>query len=518
MKKTQIFLFVWIVSIIVQTPFLIAATLSNHREVIQTYSLSKIQGNRIPIYIYSDFGGGQVGDGVISDWQTADELASQAWHSVGYPELFINDTATALSPEHASIALGRKFPYRQVNDSNEEKKVREIEIKKIVVHVVDPGVENESEKIDHHPRSIALRKDGILFLGPDNGTLSCVCPEGSLAGIWKINTEVLSEISEIDLSSGGTFHGRDVFTELAVRIASGNVSLQECSIPYESLKLSKRFSDLETEKASETFRSEIINFESIKTDRCIKEWPRAKNWKEKFLGAFYLQVIQSPLASCETIRPKIFWIKTQDSENLIAIANQLTGNVYIGPNNGWGSSFVLGYPEDKVFLRQVSREVLKKLENGEFEVDEVYHQILASSEFQDRVFSIPLGYDEQVFYDKEGKAKVLSGYIWIDAYGNIKTTIRSDILFGLWDKNKPLSIEINGVQCKSIWADSFVNVSENQVFCYAGSSAASGYNPKRSIRYIEVSANGRFGKFGKDFFSHEACFPQTSQSITIWLP
>lgn len=514
MNKKRFVFFLGIISFIVLHFSLIAST-SYERERLDC---SNLCASRIPVYIYSDFGGGWISDRWISDWQTADELASQAWRSVGYPELFINDTAAALSPEHASIALGLKFPYREGILERRDRKKDCSSVKRIVVHVVDPGVENESDRGDHHPRSVVLRKDGVLFIGPDNGALSSAVPEGSLEGVWKVDIDSLSKISGIDLSSGGTFHGRDVFVELAVRIASGSLSWEECSLPYENLKLFKRFSDAEIEKARETFEGEILGFESVRTDFCIKEWPEAESWEARFSGAFYLQMAQSSLVSEGSFRPKVFWIDSPSKEASVAIVNRLTGNIYIGPNNGWGSSFFSRYPSDEVFFRQVSDELLKKLRSKDFDTKEIYDDIFSSPLFEEEVLSLPIGYEESIFYDESGKARFLFGRIWVDAYGNIKTTIRSDVLLRLWDKKKPLLIEINGIFRKSIWADSFVEVPEDQLFCYAGSSAAAGYNPKRSVRYIEISANGRFGKFGNDFFLNGNSFPKTAQSVSIWLP
>ncbi len=114
-----------------------------------------LSNSALPIYIYTDFGGGKNQRVAVSDPQTAYELASEAWSVAGQKELYINDSGKPLSPEDAREALAKTFPY--------DKNMESTKIQKIVVHVIDPGVENDSCRNKHHLRCAALRA-GKSFL------------------------------------------------------------------------------------------------------------------------------------------------------------------------------------------------------------------------------------------------------------------------------------------------------------------------------------------------------------------
>lgn len=76
-----------------------------------------------------------------------------------------------------------------------------------------------------------------------------------------------------------------------------------------------------------------------------------------------------------------------------------------------------------------------------------------------------------------------------------------------------MSVELNGIQKKVIFADTFSQVPKDQLFIYNGSTGAFGPNPHRSERYVEVTANGIYGKFGSDFFEKNGTHPYSGQSI-----
>lgn len=121
------------------------------------------------IFIYTDFGGGKNLEELVSDLQTSGEIASAAWKATQHPALYINDSAVPLNPRQAALRLAATFPYEPRSADG---------IERIVVHVIDPGVGNDQTE---EPRALVLRKDGTLFIGPDNGTLSFACPVGSIA-------------------------------------------------------------------------------------------------------------------------------------------------------------------------------------------------------------------------------------------------------------------------------------------------------------------------------------------------
>ena len=79
------------------------------------------------------------------------------------------------------------------------------------VVVVDPGVGSA-----RRPLSVAAH--GQFFVGPDNGILSGVCASDTEARVREI------DISRLSLPTPSrTFHGRDVFSPLAARLASGEL-------------------------------------------------------------------------------------------------------------------------------------------------------------------------------------------------------------------------------------------------------------------------------------------------------
>ena len=74
--------------------------------------------------------------------------------------------------------------------------------------IVDPGVGTERA-------AIVLRRDGHLFLGPDNGLLSGVAEN---AEIYRILAD-----EETLPSRSDTFHGRDLFAPIAGMLANGKL-------------------------------------------------------------------------------------------------------------------------------------------------------------------------------------------------------------------------------------------------------------------------------------------------------
>ena len=90
--------------------------------------------------------------------------------------------------------------------------------------VVDPGVGSER-------RAVALRKDGHLFVGPDNGVFSLL-----------LDGRPPDEIVELSRSDfwrhakpSPTFHGRDIFAPVAAHLAAG-VALDAVGPPLDKLQ------------------------------------------------------------------------------------------------------------------------------------------------------------------------------------------------------------------------------------------------------------------------------------------
>lgn len=444
-------------------------------------AIEKINHVRPKIYIYTDFGGGKNGSKALMDLQTSGEIASAGWKATLQKELFINDSAAPLSPREAAIQLAATFPYVEIANSH---------IHTIVVHVVDPGVGNQQEE---QPRSAILRRDGVLFIGPDNGTLSFAVPPGSIASAWEINPDALH--SSIDVKAGGTFHGRDLFSESAFRIAAGTLSLDEIGHLYPHLELKNRF------RQPSYIVADPIKFEALQTDRLI--------WKEEeiFDQAYLLGIIQSSLYQDEThtASKKLFIIQSESP--LIAISNQKTGNIYIGPNNGLGTSFFknFSHKEFDVFSLASLAEILFETNN-----EVLYAYLQQQPRFLGQLIEVSLLSDSPI-RDISGRLKKIDGNIWVDLYGNIKTTVPSSLLIEAKKTKAHIKVRLNGEEKEVIFANTFSEVPENQLFIYSGSTGQIGPNPHRSERYVEITANGIYGKFGTDFFNH----PKSGDPITF---
>lgn len=450
-------------------------------------SNSKIKANnklRPRIYIYSDFGGGS--DTPLSDEQTVYELASLGWKTAAHSHIYVNDSAPPLNPSGAGAQLAATFPYQEERNCSD--------IHTIVVHVIDPGVSNVSTEGHNHLRSIVLRKDGVLFIGPDNGTLSGVLPKHSIETIWAIDQARVEAITGINLEVGGTFHGRDLFSELAFRIASGQVQPKGVGIPYLDQDLFHRCS-CNTE-------GHRIEFQEVEASRIFLN----KSENGLFSSAFLLGVIQSPLEASQvrTQAKTLFVKRPENEETVIAIINFKTNNVYIGPNNGLGTSFFVGYGPADYLVVETKASIIEQLSNNE----ELYSYLIAQPDYMGQVCKINL-------INQKSKTQI-RGRIFIDAYGNIKTTITSDQLSAFAKRgHKRVCVEINGVTHRAKTAKSFLEVKESEVFIYAGSSGAFGPNPKRQNRLIEVSSNGIYGKFGIDFFKQSEVPPQSGDAVTF---
>ncbi len=437
---------------------------------------------RPDIYIYSDFGGGQNhAHEPIADWQTAIELAEEGWKLTHHPKIFINDAATPLHPQRAAGQVAATFPYLGPKETST--------IERIVVHVVDPSVGNASQ----HRRALVLRRDGTLFIGPDNGTLSAACPPGSLAMIWEIDIPRLSASTGLDVAAGGTFHGRDVFAAAGYLLSAGRLSPEDIGKPYQTAELAVRVSPIGES-------SKCITFQELPTTR----WMLEVGSDSLFSDAYFLAIVQSPLY-VDASHAQLFIVDDRTLTERVAILNRKTQNLYIGPNNGLGTGFFMGFDKEDIWMAEVSQAV--------------YEIIKATSNValvRDLIFRQPRFKEELVVVDllaRENESKHISGHVWADAYGNLKTTLDSELYQSLIDEGYTnLTVALNGVSKQVRIADSFADVPAGTPFAYVGSSGAVGPNPHRSRRYVELTTNGINGQFGVDLFDN----PQSGQVIEFY--
>lgn len=91
----------------------------------------------------------------------------------------------------------------------------------IHVVVVDPGVGSER-------KSIVVKTELGVFVGPDNGVFSFIFNDAEKAEIYEItnNDYMLNDISR-------TFHGRDIFAPVAGHISKG-IDISEVGVKIES--------------------------------------------------------------------------------------------------------------------------------------------------------------------------------------------------------------------------------------------------------------------------------------------
>lgn len=90
--------------------------------------------------------------------------------------------------------------------------------------VVDPGVGTDR-------RAIALRANGHLYVGPDNGVFPLVLNGEEPAAIVELDNPEAWRTTE----PSTTFHGRDIFAPAAAHLAAGR-SLDAIGSPIESLE------------------------------------------------------------------------------------------------------------------------------------------------------------------------------------------------------------------------------------------------------------------------------------------
>lgn len=88
----------------------------------------------------------------------------------------------------------------------------------VFVSVVDPGVGTDRKSV------VLLTKSGHYFVSPDNGTLTLVAESLGIAEVREID-EATNRLAGSEQSY--TFHGRDVYSYTAARLASGQITFEQ---------------------------------------------------------------------------------------------------------------------------------------------------------------------------------------------------------------------------------------------------------------------------------------------------
>ena len=79
--------------------------------------------------------------------------------------------------------------------------------------------------------SVALTEDGYYVVTPDNGSLTHLFFEAGIREIREID-ESVNRLKGKGTEEVCIFHGRDVFTYCAARLASGQISFEEIGPAY----------------------------------------------------------------------------------------------------------------------------------------------------------------------------------------------------------------------------------------------------------------------------------------------
>jgi S-adenosylmethionine hydrolase len=144
-----------------------------------------------------------------SDFGLKDGAVS-AMHGVAFtvdPELRLEDLTHEIPPFNiweGAYRLNTTAPYWPAGT--------------VFVSVVDPGVGTERKSV------VLKTTSGHYFVSPDNGTLTLVAEDLGIAAVREID-EAVNRLAGSEESY--TFHGRDVYSYTAARLASGQIAFAE---------------------------------------------------------------------------------------------------------------------------------------------------------------------------------------------------------------------------------------------------------------------------------------------------
>jgi S-adenosylmethionine hydrolase len=100
----------------------------------------------------------------------------------------------------------------------------------VFVSVVDPGVGTPRKA------SVALTENGYYIVTPDNGSLTHVDREFGIKEIREID-ETINRLKGKGTEEVSIFHGRDLFSYCAARLASGIISFEEVGPVYSKAEI-----------------------------------------------------------------------------------------------------------------------------------------------------------------------------------------------------------------------------------------------------------------------------------------
>lgn len=132
----------------------------------------------------------------------------------------------------------------------------------IFVSVVDPGVGTPRRAC------VALTTDGYYIVSPDNGSLTHIMNTVGILQVREID-ETINRLGGKNTEGVSVFHGRDLFSYCAARLASGIISFEEVGPEYpvnQIVKLPIYKPTLANGKVSGIFEIDDPNFGNLWTN------------------------------------------------------------------------------------------------------------------------------------------------------------------------------------------------------------------------------------------------------------
>jgi S-adenosylmethionine hydrolase len=147
--------------------------------------------------------------------------------------------AMEVSPDLKLFDITHEIPAYNIWDAayRLEQTIRYWPAGTVIVSVVDPGVGTVRKSV------VLKTKSGHFIVTPDNGTLTLVAKSLGIAEIREIDENVNRRK---DSQRSNTFHGRDVYSYTAARLAAGVITFEQVgpllpptvvSIPYQEAVL-----------------------------------------------------------------------------------------------------------------------------------------------------------------------------------------------------------------------------------------------------------------------------------------
>jgi S-adenosylmethionine hydrolase len=280
-----------------------------------------LAGAQIKIVVYqSDFG---VKDGAVSE---------------------MKGVAMGVSPELKLFDLTHEIPAYNIWDAayRLQQTVPYWPVGTVFVSVVDPGVGTERKSV------VLKTKTGQFIVTPDNGTLTLVAESLGIGEIREIDESVNRRPES---RNSYTFHGRDVYSYTAARLAAGVISFEQVgpllarqevvSIPYQkaviadgSIKgtipvLDVQYGNVWTNIPAELFKQLNLSFGDLLQVRIFHKVETVYHGEMPYTATFGAVGVGKPLAYLNSLLQLSFALNQGDfaAANKVASGGEWTVEV-----------------------------------------------------------------------------------------------------------------------------------------------------------------------------------------------